>query len=75
MDATITCRGTTSRAQWANRLIFRILCPVALVVQVVPAWANPVQGSATLDGVWVLLTVLAVLVTGLWLQSMRRRHF
>ena len=72
MDAAKTCRFTTSRAHWANRLIFRVLGPITLLIPVNPAWANPAQGSASLDGGWVLLTVLAVLVTGLWLQSSRR---
>lgn len=74
MDATRTCRGTTSRAHRANRLIFHVLCLIAVVFPVIPAWAGPAQGSATLDGAWVVITVLAVLVAGLWLQSMRRRQ-
>ena len=72
MDAARTCRFITSRAQWANRLKFRVLCPIALLIPVNPAWASKAQGSASLDGGWVLLTVLAVLVAGLWLQSSRR---
>ena len=75
MDATRTTRSVSIPAPRAFRLVSRVFCLFALAGLMLPAWASSPQGSPGLHGVWVVITVLAVLVAGLWLQSMRRRQF